>query len=40
VGASQFEISPDGQRFLMIQAPVQDSSNLTLVVNWLQELKK
>ncbi len=38
--ATQFEVSPDGQRLLMIQAPVQDSSNLTLVVNWPQELKK
>ncbi|MGB8012860.1 MAG: hypothetical protein WCF68_14700, partial [Terriglobales bacterium] len=40
VGITQFEISPDGQRFLMIQAPVQESSSLTLVVNWPQELKK
>ena len=40
VGNSQFEVSPDGKRFLMVQAPVQNSSNLTLIVNWLQELKK
>jgi len=40
VGATQFEVSPDGQRLLMIQAPVQDSSNLTLIVNWQQEQKK
>jgi eukaryotic-like serine/threonine-protein kinase len=39
-GGTQFEVSPDGQRLLMIQAPVQDSSNLTLVVNWPQEPKK
>jgi len=37
---TQLELSPDGQRLLMIQAPVQDSANLTLVVNWRQELKK
>ncbi len=40
VGNSQFEVSPDGKRFLMVQAPVQNSSNLTLIVNWPQELKK
>jgi len=39
-GTSQFEAAPDGKRFLMMQAPVENSSNLTLVVNWLQELKK
>jgi Tol biopolymer transport system component/predicted Ser/Thr protein kinase len=38
--ANQFELSPDGQRFLMFQAPVLDSANLNLVVNWPQELKK
>ncbi len=35
-----FELSPDGQRLLLIQAPVQDSPDLTLVVNWPEELKK
>jgi Tol biopolymer transport system component len=40
VGPGLFEATLDGQRFVMIQAPVQNSSNLTLVVNWLQELKK
>jgi len=32
--------SPDGQRLLMMQAPIENSSSLTLVVNWPQELKK
>jgi Tol biopolymer transport system component len=36
----QFEVAPDGKRFLMVQAPVQNSSSLTLIVNWLEELKK
>jgi serine/threonine protein kinase len=40
VGPGLFEASADGKRFLMMQAPVQNSSNLTLVVNWPQELKK
>jgi len=40
MGDGQFELAPDGKRFLMVQAPVQNSSNLTLIVNWPQELKK
>ncbi|MFZ0737214.1 MAG: protein kinase [Candidatus Acidiferrales bacterium] len=35
-----FEASADGNRLLMMQVPVQNSPSLTLVVNWLQELKK
>jgi len=40
VGPGLFEASADGNRFLMMQAPVQNSPSLTLVVNWPQELKK
>ncbi len=40
VGPGLFEATPDGERFLMMQAPVQNSSNLTLVVNWPQEPRK
>jgi len=40
VGPGLFEVTADGNRFLMIQAPVQNFSNLTLIVNWMQELKK
>ncbi|MFI5114928.1 MAG: protein kinase, partial [Terriglobales bacterium] len=40
VGTNQFEVSADGKRLLMMQAPVQNSPSLTLVVNWPQELKK
>jgi len=35
-----FEASADGSRLLMMQAPVQNSPSLTLVVNWPQEPKK
>ena len=40
VGTGQFEVAPDGKRLLMMQAPMENSSSLTLVVNWPQELKK
>jgi len=35
-----FQASPDGNRLLMMQAPLQNSPSLTLVVNWPQELNK
>jgi WD40 repeat protein len=35
-----FQASADGKRLLMMQAPLENSSSLTLVVNWPQELKK
>jgi hypothetical protein len=37
---SNFEATADGKRLLLMQAPVQSSASLTLIVNWLQELKK
>ncbi len=40
VQPGMFQASTDGKRLLMMQAPIENSSNLTLVVNWLQELKK
>jgi hypothetical protein len=40
VQPGQFEASPDGNRLLMMQAPIENSTHLTLVVNWPQELKK
>ncbi|HEY1423790.1 MAG TPA: protein kinase [Candidatus Acidoferrum sp.] len=39
-GGGQFTLSPDGKRFLLTQSPVENSTNLTLVVNWPQELKR
>ena len=35
-----FQASPDGNHLLLMQAPLQNSPSLTLVVNWPQELKK
>ncbi|GMR23300.1 MAG: hypothetical protein BMS9Abin37_1717 [Acidobacteriota bacterium] len=37
-----YDISPDGQRFLVIQDPKKDTSapmSMTVVLNWFQELK-
>ena len=40
-GASSFDVTPDGQRFLMT-VPVSDSSDtpVTVIVNWPQLLEK
>jgi eukaryotic-like serine/threonine-protein kinase len=40
VQPQMFEATPDGSRLLMMQAPIENSTHLTLVVNWPQELKK
>jgi serine/threonine-protein kinase len=38
-GVAQYDISPDGERFLMIQ-PHQAASQINLVLNWFEELKR
>jgi len=37
-----YDISPDGQRFLMVQAPEQEvgASHINVVLNWFEELKR
>ncbi len=40
VGPGVFEVSQDGKRFLLMQAPPQNTSNLTLVQDWPSALKK
>jgi eukaryotic-like serine/threonine-protein kinase len=40
LGAGVFDASNDGKRLLLMQAPVQNSSNLTLVVNWTAGARK
>jgi eukaryotic-like serine/threonine-protein kinase len=37
---AMFQASADGKHLLLMQAPIENSTNLTLVINWLQELKK
>jgi serine/threonine protein kinase len=40
LGTGELTATGDGSHFLLIQAPVQSSASLTLVVNWPQEPKK
>ncbi len=41
-GAPRYDITPDGQRFLMIKPSEQESSpvQLNIVLNWFEELKR
>ncbi len=44
-GARSYDVSPDGQRFLMLEPATQpdaedDSARIVVVVNWLEELKR
>ena len=40
-GRSQsFDVTPDGQRFLIILAPEEERSRLTVVSNWQAVLRK
>jgi serine/threonine-protein kinase len=40
-GVSSYDISPDGKRFLKLQAPQSEATNqLNIVLNWLEELKQ
>ena len=35
-----FDISPDGQRFLMIKPPKGEAGQINVVLNWFEELKR
>ena len=39
-GAAFYDVTPDGQRFLMIQARVQGAGQINVVLNWFEELKR
>ena len=37
--SSDFDITPDGQRFLMIRIGEQQAGQINVVINWFEELK-
>jgi hypothetical protein len=37
---SNYDISPDGQRFLMIKEDKQEAGQIHVVQNWFEELKR
>ncbi len=42
VTGADYGVSPDGQRFLMIKAPEQETvlTQINVVLNWFEELKR
>jgi len=39
-GLQFYDISPDGERFLMTKAAVQEAGQINVVLNWFEELKR
>jgi len=39
-GYQYYDISPDGQRFLMIKKEGQEQAQINVVLNWFEELKR
>jgi len=35
-----YDISPDGQRFLMIKEEQEEQAQINIVLNWFEELKR
>jgi predicted DNA-binding protein (UPF0278 family) len=42
VSSGNYDVSADGQRFLMVKDPDQDnfSTSIVIVVNWIEELRR
>lgn len=38
-GSRTYDVSPDGQRFLMVEGEDEETSELHVVLNWFQELE-
>jgi hypothetical protein len=38
--ARTYDVSPDGQRFLLLKAQSSDTTSIVIVVNWTEELKR
>jgi len=39
LGGRSYDVHPDGERFVMVQPPVEGSTHLVVVLNWFEELK-
>jgi len=39
-GLQYYDISPDGERFLMTKSAVQEAAQINVVLNWFEELKR
>ncbi len=39
-GPPSYDVSPDGQRFIMIKADEEEANQINIVFNWFEELKR
>jgi hypothetical protein len=39
VSSASYDVTPDGQRFLMVREEAIYSTRIVVVVNWIEELK-
>ncbi len=39
-GTQQYDVTPDGQRFLMIKQEQTEGAQINVVLNWFEELKR
>ncbi len=39
-GSAFYDVTPDGQRFVMVQAQETESTQINVVLNWFEELKR
>ena len=39
-GLVSYDVAPDGQRFVMLQLPDPAASQINVILNWFEELKR
>ena len=39
-GTQQYDVTPDGQRFLMIKQEQTEGAQINVILNWFEELKR
>jgi len=39
-GSAFYDVTPDGQRFVMVQAQETGSTQIHVILNWFEELKR
>jgi hypothetical protein len=37
---ANYDVTPDGQRFLMVKSAARETHTINVVVNWVEEVKR
>ena len=40
IGRPEYDVSPDGERFVMIRPPDRSAARIHVILNWSEELKR